>query len=117
MGRPAAGSNICYNRYMALNLRSIEPELHRRLKLAAFSSGKALERFCLDALEDCLGDSKTQRQSHVRRESEQAVARVDIRARPIPDVVGTSRSGVRPLAASTVDVKPSYYVPAKYRSK
>ena len=39
---------------MALNLRTITPELHHRLKLAAFSSGKALERFCLDALDDCL---------------------------------------------------------------
>lgn len=41
---------------MALNLRSVSPELHRRLKLAAFSSGKALDRFCAEALEASLQD-------------------------------------------------------------
>lgn len=39
---------------MALNLRTITPDLHQRLKLAAFSSGKALERFCLDVLESAV---------------------------------------------------------------
>lgn len=35
---------------MALNIRTITPELHHRLKLAAFSSGVALDRFCVDIL-------------------------------------------------------------------
>lgn len=35
---------------MALNLRSVTPELHKKLKLAACQSGVALERFCIDLL-------------------------------------------------------------------
>ena len=36
---------------MALNLRTITPELHAELKIAAANAHKPLERFCLDALE------------------------------------------------------------------
>lgn len=69
MAQPLSASNICYNRYMALNLRKIDPDLHRRLKLAAFSSGKALERFCLDALEECLGAGERHTQKSALAES------------------------------------------------
>lgn len=100
---------------MALNLRTIEPDLHRRLKLAAFSSGKALERFCLEALEACLDASpKVQSQSSVRGVVEQTVPRVEDRTRTLPNVVTKPRKNTNSVATPKVVV--TGYVPPRFRA-
>lgn len=102
---------------MALNLRKIEPDLHRRLKLAAFSLGIALERFCLDALEEFLdANDKDERQGALRGTVEQAITRVEASSRPVPNVVSKPRSNPHPVATPAVAVVRQGYVPPRFRS-
>lgn len=98
---------------MALNLRTITPELHQQLKLAAFSSGKALERFCLDVLQDSVAQRTEPRVStpKVAGSNPAAVSKTQVSSavEPRPHKMAVLGSNPRP------ETIPAYYVPAKYR--